>query len=67
MPKLKPCPHCGETDIKILTTMNGCDIWCPSCKARISDISYLEYHLLADVKKYVEPRVVDAWNRRVTE
>ena len=62
--ELKPCPFCGETDIRLMTTMNGCDIWCSSCYATIAKISYLEYNTLADVNRHVKPKAVAAWNRR---
>ena len=65
MAELKPCPFCGGTDILIDTYLNGTMIWCTSCNATISKMSYLEYHNVPDVKENVEPKVIEMWNRRV--
>ena len=65
MAGLKPCPFCGCEDIRIDTYINGTSIWCSSCYATISRRSYLQYDTLPDVKKFVEPEVIDDWNRRI--
>ena len=54
--KLKPCPFCGEEDIRKFTEYNGCTptkyyiLFCVECNGEISATS--------------KRRVIKAWNER---
>lgn len=56
MNKLKPCPFCGEPDIKIMKSFftvfeDKYYCFCPECGSR-------------SFESFSEKQTVDAWNRR---
>lgn len=65
--KLKPCPFCGCTDIRLAVFIDSVQIWCSKCKATLVRSSHKRYESLAETKEHIKPRTVMAWNRRVED
>ena len=65
MSELKPCPFCGGKDIRVLTTLFDCDVFCGNCGAGVHRNSYSTCQNIAENKKDAQPKAVRAWNRRV--
>ena len=62
--KLKPCPFCGCEGIRMLTSIDGCDIWCDRCFASIRRSTFRICKNGAEAKKEAQLNAVRAWNRR---
>ena len=67
MTKLKPCPFCGCTDIRKLTTVIECDIFCIKCGASMTRTNFVVGKSLAETLVDAEPEAIKAWNRRTAE
>ena len=65
MSELKPCPFCGGKDIRLLTSMFDCDIWCSNCGASVFREARKTHNCIAENKKDAQTKAVRAWNRRV--
>jgi Lar family restriction alleviation protein len=65
--ELKPCPFCGGTDIRKLTTIIGCDILCRNCGATIQRTNFIVGNALAETLVDAEPEAIKAWNRRAED
>lgn len=63
MTDLKPCPFCGGTDIRMLTTVFDTDIWCDECKASIYRGSFCGKRSISEAKEGHEAEAIKAWNR----
>ena len=67
MAELKPCPFCGGTDIRKLTTLFDCNIWCSECRGAIHRDNYIKRDSLAETLVDAETKAVEAWNRRAED
>ena len=64
MDKFKPCPFCGCSEIRMLTTIFDCDIFCKECGASITRQNYTPCDSLAQSMREAKPIAIEAWNRR---
>ena len=62
--KLKPCPFCGRSDIRVITTLSRVEIVCNYCGANILRQVDDKRSSLFHVNHTVKPRAVKAWNTR---
>lgn len=60
---LKPCPFCGG-EAKLYVS-DGVSVKCPKCRAQ-SRIE-TDYYNGFEIRSGATNRVIDAWNRRVTD
>lgn len=59
MRKLKPCPFCGDTHIKIYRSRAGYKVGC-------NTVNCIAYH--GPVRAYeTEKEAIDAWKRRASD
>ncbi len=62
--ELKLCPFCGSRDIRKITTVFDCTIFCDDCHVAIRRENYIKRDSLAETLKEAEPEAIEAWNRR---
>lgn len=63
--ELKPCPFCGGKDIRKITTLSFCEIFCCKCKACIQRGLYMgKYDCLEEAEADFGVKATNAWNRR---
>ena len=67
MADLKPCPFCGSSKIRMLTTIFDCDIFCEECHASITRSNYAPCDSISGTLKEAQPEAIEAWNRRGTD
>ena len=67
MAELKPCPFCGCKDIRKLTTVLDCDIFCVSCGSSMHRTNFIVGNTLAETLVDAEPEAIAAWNRRAED
>jgi Lar family restriction alleviation protein len=65
--ELKPCPFCGNEDVREEITLSYVEIWCPKCQATMMRGIMGKCDCLEDARKEIEPRTIKAWNRRATD
>lgn len=64
--ELKPCPFCGNQEIRKLTTVFDCTIFCDKCHVAIRRDNFIKCDSIAETLKEAEPEAINAWNRRTT-
>ena len=68
MPDLKPCRYCGAEEISKVATTDYVEIMCCGCGATIREYwKTLRYDSIANCLRYVMPKAIEAWNRRVND
>lgn len=67
MPELKPCPFCGCDDVRKITTVFDCTIFCAKCRGSIHRENYIKRDSIAETLKEAEPEAIEAWNRRAED
>lgn len=68
MAELKPCPYCGSTHTFKIITTEYVHILCDGCGAGVKEYGKTRrYDSVARCSRYVMPKAVEAWNRRVTD
>ena len=66
MAELKPCPFCGGHDVRKITTLFDCRIFCATCRASMLRENFIKRSSLAETLVEAEPEAIEAWNRRYT-
>ena len=64
MAELKPCPFCGSSDIRVVVTVTGTQIYCDNCLVSILRGPFAESESLAEAEEKSKPNAIEAWNRR---
>ena len=67
MAELKPCPFCGGTDIRMITSVFDTDIFCAECHGSMTRASFFYKSCLAEAKESHEKEAIEAWNRRAED
>lgn len=65
-PKLKPCPFCGSSDIRVVVAVTGTQIYCHDCLASILRGPFAASGSLTEAEEKSKSNATEAWNRRVT-
>ena len=65
--ELKPCPFCGNKEIRKLTTVFDCTIFCDKCHVAIRRDNFIKCDSIAETLKEAEPEAIEAWNRRAED
>jgi late competence protein required for DNA uptake (superfamily II DNA/RNA helicase) len=62
---LKRCPFCGSNDIRKVTTLSYCEIYCCNCMVKLQRGLYMgKYESLKEAENDFGYEAVKAWNRR---
>lgn len=63
--ELKPCPFCGCKDIRKITTLSYCEIYCEGCMVKMQRGLYMgKYESLEEAENDFGYKATKAWNRR---
>ena len=64
--ELKPCPFCGCTDIRKITTLTHTQIYCSDCMCGVTRGLLLgKCDTLKEAEEYFGVEAIETWNRRV--
>lgn len=64
---LKPCPFCGGHDVRKVTTVFDCAIFCANCHGTMRRENFIQRDSLGETLKEAEPEAIEAWNRRAKD
>lgn len=65
--KLKPCPFCGCSDIRIASGSNIAILHCRNCKAEMCRMIGEDFESWDEPLKMAEDYAIEAWNRRAED
>lgn len=66
--ELKRCPFCGGKDIRKITTLSYCEIFCSGCMVKLQRGLYMgKYETLEEAEQDFGYEATKAWNRRADD